>query len=79
MVSNHQLWEMTDQVDVKLEIRRRRYGWIDHTLRKDEKEVCHRALELNPKGRGKPGRPKTMLRRTVLKECGRNLLVKYDL
>jgi len=40
-------------------------------MRKDEKEICHSALEWNPQGRRKPGRPKTTWRRTVFAECGK--------
>jgi hypothetical protein len=70
-ISNQELWRRTDQADINLEIRRRKYGWIGHTLRKDHNEVCHGAIEWNPPGKMKRGRPKTTWRRSVLKECGK--------
>jgi Reverse transcriptase (RNA-dependent DNA polymerase)/Domain of unknown function (DUF6451) len=71
IISNQELWKLTDQVDINLEVRRRKYGWIGHTLRKNTDEICHSVLEWNPQGRRKPGRPKVTWRRTVLKECGK--------
>jgi hypothetical protein len=53
------------------EIKRRKYGWIGHTLRKSQNEICHSALEWNPQGRRSRGRPKATWRRTVLAECGK--------
>jgi hypothetical protein len=43
-VSNKDLWKATDQEDVNLEIRKRKFGWIGHTLRKDDGEISHAAL-----------------------------------
>ena len=71
IISNQELWKLTDQVDINLEIRRRKYGWIGHTLRKKADEICHSVLQWNPQGRRQPGRPRVTWRRTVLKECGK--------
>jgi hypothetical protein len=68
--SNQELWQLTGQININEEVKRRKCGWIVHTLRKDEREICHSALEWNPQGKRKPGRPKTSWRRTVLDECG---------
>jgi hypothetical protein len=48
---------------------RKKYGWIGHTLRKSQNEICHSVLEWNPQGRRSRGRPKATWRRTVLAEC----------
>ena len=69
LISNEELWKRTDQKSINLEIKKRKYGWIGHTLRKDTKEVCHQALEWNPQGSRRQGRPKATWRRTVLQEC----------
>ncbi len=71
IISNQELWERTGQSDINVEIKRRKYGWIGHTLRKSENEICHSALEWNPQGKRSRGCPKATWRRTVLKECGR--------
>jgi endonuclease/exonuclease/phosphatase family metal-dependent hydrolase len=70
-ISNQELWKKTGQVDINLQIKKRKYGWIGHTLRKSTTEICHSALEWNPQGRRKQGRPKATWRRTVLKESGK--------
>jgi hypothetical protein len=37
VISNEKLWEMTGQISINKEIRKRKFGWIGHTLRKDDK------------------------------------------
>jgi hypothetical protein len=34
IISNKDLWRVTDQEDINLEIRKRKFRWIDHTLKK---------------------------------------------
>ena len=34
IISNKDLWRVTDQEDINLEIRKRKFTWIGHTLRK---------------------------------------------
>ena len=59
------------------EVRRRRWNWLGHILRREGENDCFTALGWTPKGRrarGRPktlfffGRPKTTWRRTVEKE-----------
>ncbi len=61
----------TGQSKIDVEIKRRKYGWIGHTLQKSENEVCHSVLEWNPQGRRSRGQPKDTWRRTVLAESGK--------
>jgi hypothetical protein len=35
IISNEDLWKLTESGNINLEIRRRKFGWIGHTLRKD--------------------------------------------
>ena len=35
VISNKYLWKATGQEDINLEIRKRKFGWIGHTLKKD--------------------------------------------
>jgi len=46
-------------------VRRRRWNWIGHILRKDPKDDCAVSLGWTPEGRRKRGRPKTTWRRMV--------------
>jgi hypothetical protein len=41
--SNEKPWEMTGQINITKEIRKRKFGWIGHTLRKD---TVNRARQL---------------------------------
>jgi hypothetical protein len=52
-----------------LEIRRRKWGWLGHTLRKPPNEMARLALDWNPQGGRRRGRPKFASRRTVLEEA----------
>jgi hypothetical protein len=69
-ISNKDLWKATGQEDVNLEIRTRKFGWVGHTLRKDDGEIPKVALQWNPQGSRKRGRPKNSWRRSVIKEAG---------
>ena len=72
IISNKDLWKITGQEDINLEIRKRKFRWIGHTLRKDDGEVPKAALLWNPQGYRKRGRPKNSWRRSVIKEAGRS-------
>jgi hypothetical protein len=39
IISNKDLWRVTGQEDINLEIRKRKFRWIGHTLRKEDGEV----------------------------------------
>jgi hypothetical protein len=71
-ISNKNLWKVTDQADINLEIRKRKFRWIGHTLRKEDGEIPKAALLWNPQGSRKRGRPKNSWRRSVIKEAGRS-------
>jgi hypothetical protein len=71
-ISNKDVWRVTGQADINLEIRKRKYRWIGHTLRKEEGEIPKASLLLNPQGSRKRGRPKKSWRRSVMKEAGRS-------
>jgi hypothetical protein len=57
---------------LNLEIRKRKFRWIGHTLRKEDGEVPKAALLWNPQVDRKRGRPKNSRRRSVIKEAGRS-------
>ena len=68
-ITNLELWEKTNQIPVTQEIKNRKWKWIGHTLRKDDTDITKEALEWNPQGTRKKGRPPNTWRRTVLKEA----------
>ena len=49
-------------------VRKRRWSFIGHTLRRDRKDLARNALTWTPVGRRKRGRPKETYRRTVERE-----------
>ena len=50
------------------EIKRRKWGWIGHTLWKPATNTTRQALSWNPQGKRKVGRPRQMWRRSVEEE-----------
>ncbi|VDO50292.1 unnamed protein product [Schistosoma margrebowiei] len=62
-ISNNLLWARTNQIPAEEEIRKKRWKWIGHTLRKAPNCVTRQTLTWNPQGQGRRGRPKNTLRR----------------
>jgi hypothetical protein len=58
VMSNEELWHKTSQAPIAVEIKRRKWRWIGHTLRKLNGAIEKAALEWNPQGVRKRGRPK---------------------
>ena len=69
IISNEELWRNTGQVEVNLEIRERKWRWLGHTLRKPNDAIEKKALEWNPQGVRRRGRPRETWRRTLEKEA----------
>ena len=68
-ITNNELWKRTKQPKMDLQIRKRKWGWLGHTLPKPMEDITRQALEWNPQGKRGRGRPKNMWRRTVLEEA----------
>ena len=68
MIPNEELWERTGQKQIITEIKRRKCGWIAHTLRKLATNTTGQALSWNPQGKRKVGRPRQTWRRSVEEE-----------
>ncbi|VDO69787.1 unnamed protein product [Schistosoma margrebowiei] len=64
-ISNNVLWDKTNQIPVEEEIRKKRWKWIGHTLRKAHNCVTRQALTWNPQGHWRRVRPKNTLRREM--------------
>ncbi|VDO97477.1 unnamed protein product [Schistosoma margrebowiei] len=74
-ISNSLLWRRANQLPAEEEIRKRRWKWIGHTLRKSSNCITRQALTWNPEGKRKRGRPKNTLRRIIeadMKRMNRN-------
>jgi hypothetical protein len=72
IISNKDLWKVTGQENINLEIRKRKFRWIGHTLRKENGHTPKAALLWNPQGNRKRGRPRNNWRRSVIKEADRS-------
>ncbi|VDP10450.1 unnamed protein product [Schistosoma margrebowiei] len=64
-ISNNVLWERINQIPAGEEIRKKRWNWIGHTMRKAPNCVTRQALTGNPQVQRKRGRPKNKLRREM--------------
>ncbi|VDO70812.1 unnamed protein product [Schistosoma mattheei] len=54
-ISNSLLWERTNQLPTEEKIRKGRWKWIRHTLRKSSNCIMRQALTWNPEGKWKRG------------------------
>jgi len=60
VISNKDLWIRTGrQEPIVTIIKRRRWKWISHTLRKGERNIARHAMDWNLQGTRKRGRPRT--------------------
>ena len=50
-ITNKELWKRTKQPRIDLQIRKRKWGWLGHTLRKPPNFIARQALEWNPQGK----------------------------
>jgi hypothetical protein len=71
VISNIMLWETTGEKPIELQIKKRKWKWIGHTIRKDENAVERIVLDWNPQGTRKRGRPKKTWRRSVMEDAQR--------
>ena len=67
-ITNANLWDLTKQDKIEIQIRRRKWNWIGHTLRRHNKSITKHALTWNPQGKRKRGRPRATWRRTTEQE-----------
>jgi len=67
-ISNAELHRRCRQKPIKTEIRQRKWRWIGHTLRKGGNEICKQALDWNPQGQRRRGRPRGSWRRSLHEE-----------
>lgn len=69
IISNAELWSTTKVEQMKPLIKRRKWNWIGHTIRRPAGDIARAALDWNPQGTRKRGRPKQTWKRTVVDEA----------
>jgi hypothetical protein len=69
VISNEELWRRAEETEISVQIRRRKWNWIEHTLRKGQDTIKREVMDWNPQGQWKTGRPKQTWRRSVHKEA----------
>lgn len=67
-VTTEELLRMANQEPLENVIRRRRWRWLGHTLRKDPNRITRQSIEWNPQGKRHRGRPKMTWRRGLNKD-----------
>ena len=70
-ISNNRLWEETNQTPITETISKRKWSWIGHTCRREADNITRQALEWNPQGRRRVGRPKETWKRSIEREAKR--------
>ena len=66
-VPNTTLWKTTKQLPIENEIKKRKWRWIGHTLRKPPESITRQAITWNPPGKRRRGRHETPGRETQKK------------
>jgi len=69
VISNDELWRRTEEIEMSMQIKRRKWKWIGHRLRKGNEAIEREALDWNPQGKRRRGRPRHTWRRTVHNEA----------
>ena len=67
-ISNTTLWKMTKQLPIENEIKKRKWRWIGHSLRKPQNTITRQAITWNPPGKSRRGRPRNTWQRDTEKE-----------
>ena len=63
--ANEELWRITQQKPIEMQIKRRKWNWIGHTLRKEIRAIEKTALDGNPLGYRRRGGLRRTWRRTT--------------
>jgi hypothetical protein len=68
VISNEEIWRRNRVIEKSTQIKKRKWNWIGHTLRKGHEAIEREALDCNPQEKRRSGRPRHTWRRTVHKE-----------
>jgi hypothetical protein len=69
IISNEDLWKMTNQQSIAIQIKRRKWQWIGHAIRKPTGSIEKSVLDWNPQGARRRCRPKKTWKRTIEDEA----------
>ena len=69
-ITNEELWRITKQKPIEIQINRRKWNWIGHTLCKEAGAIEKTALDWNHQGYRRRGRLKRTWRRAIEDEIG---------
>jgi hypothetical protein len=64
-ITNEELWTITKQKPIEIQIKRRNWNWIGHTLRKEAGPIEKTVLDWNLQGYRRRGGPKRTWRSTI--------------
>ena len=64
-ISNEEHWRRTQQRPIPEAIKEPKWRWIGHTLQRDPISITRQALNWNPQGKRRQGRPTTTWRRSL--------------
>ena len=67
-VSTTTLWKMTKQLPIENEIKKRKWRWIGHRLRKPPETITHQAITRSRTRKRRRGRPRSTWHRDTEKE-----------
>jgi len=67
-ITNEELWRITKQKPIEFQIKRRKWNWIGHTMRKEAGAVEKTAMVWNPQGYRRRGRLRRTWQRTIENE-----------
>ena len=67
-ITNEELWSITKQKLIEIRIKRRKWNWIGHILRKEAGAIEKTAMDWNPQGYRRRDKPKRTWRRTTTDE-----------
>lgn len=70
--SNENFWNITKVENMTTMIRRRKWNWIGHTRRRLGDDIVKAALDWNPPGNRKRGRPIIRWKRIIVEEARKN-------
>src|SRR5262249_34722918 len=70
-INNAELWSTTKCERMNPLIKRQKWNWIGPTIRRPAGDIAKTALDSNPQGTRRRGRPKQTWKRTVVDEARR--------
>jgi hypothetical protein len=67
-VGKEDIWQRANQDPINTQIKKRKWAWIGHTLRKPPNSITGQTLKWNPQGKRSRGRPRNTWRRDTVVE-----------